>query len=132
MLKEELKQRNLTLAGKKAELIERLETDDVKRSSPLPEKARRLTDPHGRSPLLHRSATPQQSSSLSADESTVLSKFTVAELQSELRKRGLSPVGRKEELVARLSLAGGEVVGMVEELTPKVAKPKSPLSTNSI
>lgn len=132
MLKEELKQRNLTLAGKKAELIERLEGDDVKRSSPLPAAAAAKTAASQRSPLQDRSATPRQS--LSGDDNALLSKFTVAQLQNELRKRGLSPVGKKDELVARLSLAGGELISgsVPEELTPKVSKPKSPLSTNII
>lgn len=130
MLKEELKQRNLTLAGKKAELIERLEVDDVHRSSPLPAKTRQAANDTQRSPLQSRTLTPRQS--LSADDDALLGRFTVAQLQSELRKRGLSPVGKKNELVARLSLAGGNdniISGSVpEELTPKVSKPKSPLS----
>lgn len=106
MLKEELKTRQLTLTGKKSELIERLESDDLGRISP-------------RSIL---------------EEATELSKYTVAQLQEELRNRGLSPVGKKDELVARLAASPDPFAAApstANDETPKIRAQRTPSSTFS-
>ena len=139
MLKEELKQRNLTLSGKKAELIHRLESDDVSRGAGTSSSPSRIKSVETQltslgqavesqsSPIKRVSAPPAKTprQSLNPEEAQLLSRLTVTQLQQELRKRGLSPLGRKDELVARLTMTPKDA----EELTPRIVKPKSPIST---
>lgn len=86
-LKEELKQRSLSSTGRKLDLIERLEEAD---RTPI---------------LISRKTGREETTSEVGDETVekVLAKMTVAQLQDELLRRGLSPVGKKTELVARLA-----------------------------
>lgn len=120
MLKEELKNRSLTISGNKSELIERLENDDTsKRPSFTITSRTRSFEPIAASPSPSKRGNGQRPS-LSGEEANLLSRLTVSQLQAELKRRGMSSFGKKDDLVARLSEA--------EELTPKVVRPRSPTS----
>ena len=100
-LKEELKQRNLNLVGRKIDLIERLEQAD---RTPLTAAQQSNVGKMGGSTLRRGIRSEGEDSEL--DEAVMqraIAKMTVAQLQDELMRRGLSPVGKKDELLARLA-----------------------------
>ena len=111
-LKEELKQRNLVSYGRKLDLIERLEESD-------------------RTPVVaasgRRASRAAESSEVDDDVvQKVLGKMSVAQLQEELMRRGLSPVGKKNELVARLAFDDVSSSAAVSSSSPR-GRTRSPV-----
>ena len=108
-LKEELTTRGLSLAGRKADLIARLEADDASRSA---------------------FAVPEQAGEGDAEDEEEREadwmSYTVAKLKEELTARGLRVSGKKADLIARL-----ETHEKCEAIDPAPA-PKRTKTSNSV
>ena len=87
-IKAELKRRGLDVSGKKADLISRLEANELSPSSAA----------------VVSSAKKQQKQAEKESGSNLL-KLTVAQLRQKLRRKGLQVGGKKQELIERLESA---------------------------
>lgn len=126
-LKEELRNRNLSPAGNKTELIDRLErADRTGSATPKDRRGRPLTRygnafffPVTRAPHIYmcRDDSPslvRTKSQSSSSPSRKVNTMTVNQLKEELKQLGHSPVGKKSELMQRLQEAQASTNPFVE------------------